>query len=295
MPNSQFLYEVTPLHIDDAMYIAERHKESFTFPIHTHNAYELNFLERAGGALRVVGDSTEVIGDYDLVLIASPSLEHAWRQHECQSKDIFEITIQFNPINDTIDGLLRTNPFKPIRRMLADARQGIVFNMAAIMYIYKDLINLCKTPNSCDMALKFISILNKLATYGSYRQLAAKSYTSNEEQHDNKRMTKVIEYIEEHYMDEVKLKDCADVACISTGAFSRFFKQHTGKTLSDYVIDVRLGHACRDLIESSETISQISFNCGYNNISNFNRIFRSKKGCSPTEFRANYMKKKIII
>ena len=266
-----------------------------------------------GGALRVVGDSTEVIGDYDLVLIASPSLEHAWRQHECQSKDIFEITIQFNPINDTIDGqhtayrlerigaqqavdgLLRTNPFKPIRRMLADASQGIVFNMAAIMYIYKDLINLCKTPNSCDMALKFISILNKLATYGSYRQLAAKSYTSNEEQHDNKRMTKVIEYIEEHYMDEVKLKDCADVACISTGAFSRFFKQHTGKTLSDYVIDVRLGHACRDLIESSETISQISFNCGYNNISNFNRIFRSKKGCSPTEFRANYMKKKIII
>lgn len=194
-----------------------------------------------------------------------------------------------------MDGLLRSKSFKPIHRMLADAKRGIVFNMTAIMYVYSDLIDLCKIPNSCEMILKFISILNNLATHGNYRQLAAKSYTSPGEQHDNKRMTKVIEYIEEHYMDEVKLKDCADVACISTGAFSRFFKQHTGKTLSDYVIDVRLGHACRMLIDSNETIAQVSFNCGYNNISNFNRIFRSKKGCSPSEFRANYMKKKIII
>lgn len=295
MPNSQFLYEVTPLKREDAMYLAERHKESFTFPIHTHEAFELNFLERAGGALRIVGDSAEVIGDYDLVLVANPSLEHAWKQHECKSKDIFEITIQFNPIHKDMDGLLSTNPFKPIHKMLADAKQGIVFNMAAIMFVYAELIELCKTSNNCDMILKFIGILNKLATHGNYRQLAAKSYATTGEQHDNKRMTKVIEYIEEHYMDEVKLKDCAYVACISTGAFSRFFKQHTGKTLSDYVIDVRLGHACRDLIDSNETISQISFNCGYNNISNFNRIFRSKKGCSPSEFRANYMKKKIII
>ena len=82
---------------------------------------------------------------------------------------------------------------------------------------------------------------------------------------------------------------------MSEGAFCRFFKLHTGRRLSDYIIDIRLGYATRMLIDTTDTISEISFKCGYNNLSNFNRIFRRKKGCSPTEFRNNQHKIKIII
>ena len=78
-------------------------------------------------------------------------------------------------------------------------------------------------------------------------------------------------------------------------AFSRFFHLHTHKTVSEYTIDIRLGHATRMLVDSSHSVAEICYACGFNNISNFNRIFKKKKGCSPTVFRENYHKSKIII
>ena len=82
---------------------------------------------------------------------------------------------------------------------------------------------------------------------------------------------------------------------MTPAAFSRFFRMRTGKTVSDYMIDIRLGHAARLLVDSPTSVAEICYNCGFNNISNFNRIFKKKKGCSPTAFRDNYHKSKIII
>ena len=78
-------------------------------------------------------------------------------------------------------------------------------------------------------------------------------------------------------------------------SFSRFFKLRTGKTLSDYMIDIRMGHAARKLIDTTTSISEISYDCGFNNISNFNRIFKKKKVCSPKEFRDSYRKRKMLV
>ena len=72
------LHEITPLVETDALYIADRHKKEFSYPVHNHDVFELNFVENAAGVKRIVGDSSEVIGDFDLVLITSPTLEHAW-------------------------------------------------------------------------------------------------------------------------------------------------------------------------------------------------------------------------
>lgn len=77
--------EITPLSERDCFYIADRRKTEFTYPIHCHAEYELNFTEHASGVRRVVGDSAEVIGDYDLVLITGKELEHVWEQHVCGS------------------------------------------------------------------------------------------------------------------------------------------------------------------------------------------------------------------
>lgn len=96
-------------------------------------------------------------------------------------------------------------------------------------------------------------------------------------------------------MDEIRLSALADMAGMSPSAFSRFFKLHTGRNLSDYIIDIRLGYASRMLVDTSLSISEVSFDCGFNNLSNFNRIFKRKKGCSPSEFRENYHKTRIIV
>ena len=108
-------------------------------------------------------------------------------------------------------------------------------------------------------------------------------------------MLKVKNFIAKNYMDEIRLGTLADIAGMSPSAFSRFFKLHTGRTLSDYVIDMRLGYASRMLVDTSKSVAEICYECGFNNLSNFNRIFKKKKDCSPTEFRENYHKTRIII
>ena len=102
-------------------------------------------------------------------------------------------------------------------------------------------------------------------------------------------------FISNNYMEEVRLAQLADIAGMSPSAFSRFFKLHTGRNLTDYIIDIRLGAASRMLVDTSRSVSEISYQCGFNNLSNFNRIFKKKKNCSPTEFRENYRKTRIIV
>ena len=102
-------------------------------------------------------------------------------------------------------------------------------------------------------------------------------------------------FISKNYADELRLPQLAEIAGMSASAFSRFFKLHTGRNLSDYIIDIRLGYATRLLVDTSRSISEISFQCGFNNLSNFNRIFKRKKGCAPSEFRENYHKTRIVV
>ncbi|MFA6718616.1 MAG: AraC family transcriptional regulator, partial [Prevotella sp.] len=138
MRRSQVLHEITPLMDKDALYIADRHKKEFTYPIHNHEVFELNFVEHASGACRTVGDNRETIGEYDLVLITSPNLEHVWEQADCTSEDIHEITLQFK-FGGEGDTFFEKAPFNDIRDMLLEARKGLCFELSAIMKVYEKL------------------------------------------------------------------------------------------------------------------------------------------------------------
>ena len=120
-------------------------------------------------------------------------------------------------------------------------------------------------------------ILYDLSQCKGARTLATNSYAKINIQDDSKRILKVKTYIHDHYMDDIRLGTLADLAGMSTSAFSRFFKLHTGNTLREYLINIRLGNAARLLLDTSESIANISFFCGFNNLSNFNRIFKDRK------------------
>ena len=281
----------------DALYIADRHKSEFSYPVHNHDVFELNFVENAAGVKRIVGDSNEVIGDYDLVLITNPTLEHAWEQHECKSNDIREITIQFNfgaGITEA-DYFFGKTPFESIRHMLKEAQKGMAFPMSSIMNVYERLSGLSQITDRFTALMEFLNILHTLSLCTGARTLATTSYAKVNIEDDSRRILRVKKYISDNYMYELRLKSLADLANMSESAFCRFFKLHTGRRLSDYIIDIRLGYATRLLIDTTETIAEISFKCGYNNMSNFNRIFKRKKGCSPTEFRNSHHKIKVIV
>lgn len=288
------IHEITPLMGKDVLYIADRHKKEFTYPIHNHSVYELNFVENAKGVRRIVGDSQEVIGDYDLCLITSPDLEHVWEQNECHSDDIREITVQFD-FSMSDETLFGRNPYASITRMMQEAKRGLSFPLQAIMKVYGMLDTLSSVKDGFYAVQQFLTILYELSRCENARTLASSSYAKVTVEDDSRRILKVKNFISKNYMDELRLPELASLAGMSSSAFSRFFKLHTGRNVSEYIIDLRLGYAARMLVDTAKSISEIGFDCGFNNLSNFNRIFKKKKGCSPSEFRESYHKTRIIV
>lgn len=294
MEDIRVIHEIPPLMSKDALYIADRRKKEFTYPIHNHEVFELNFVEHAAGVLRTVGDSSEVIGDYDLVLITSPELEHVWEQHTCRNDNIREVTIQFF-LDLSDDGYLAKTPFLSLRKMLLQARRGISFPMDDIMRVYTLIDTLSSVKDGFYAVMQFMTILYELSKSKHIHVLATNSYAKVESESDSRRVLKVKNYIAKNYMDEIRLSTLADIAGMSPSAFSRFFKLHTGRNLSDYIIDMRLGYASRRLVDTSDGVAEICFACGFNNLSNFNRLFKKHKGCSPSKFRENYHKTRVIV
>lgn len=286
--------EITPLSERDCFYIADRHKSAFDYPIHCHPEFELNYIERGAGVRRTVGDNTETIGDLDMVLIAGSELEHVWEQGSCTGTDIREITIQFSA--DILpEALLRRNQFDSIRSMLERAQCGLAFPVPTIMRVYSKLDSLISHQKGFGAVLEFFGILYELSLSEDARQLSSSAFARAATHSESRRVAKVQEYITRHFHDDIRAEQLADLIGMSPVSFSRFFRQRTGRTLTNYVIDLRIGTAARMLVDSEQTVAEICYDCGFNTLSNFNRLFRKYKGCSPTEFRESYHKKKVIV
>ena len=292
--NKHIITEISPLSEKDCLFIVERYKTEFTYPLHNHKEYELNFVENGAGVRRIVGDSVEEIGDYDLVLLCGDNLEHVWEQGNCQSKQIREITIQFSP-DLFSDNFIAKKQFTSIRKMLDSAQKGLSFPLHAVMKVYSTIDSLLKGEPGFYQFVKFLTILYELSICDDARTLSSSSFARSKTASDSRRVQKVEEYINLHYTEEIRLSQLAELTDMTPVSFSRFFKLRTGKSLSDYIIDIRLGHATRQLVDSTKTVAEICYECGFNNLSNFNRIFKKKKGCSPKEFREIYYKKKIFV
>lgn len=290
------LKEVTPLSEKDCFYIVERHKGEFLFPLHSHEDFELNFIEGGAGIRRIVGDSVEDIGDYELTLVANGELEHAWEQGACTNPDVREITIQFSPGLFGPELLSRTQFFS-IRRMLERAALGVNYSMSAVMKVYHWLDGLASMGDRFEQFLVFLNIMYELSKDEAARTLGSSVFALHEIEKpgDIDRLRKIKEYVAAHYMEDLRLDDIARMAGMAPSAFSRFFRQQSGRTLTEYVIDIRLGNAARLLVDSPMTIADICYACGFNNLSNFNRTFKAHKGNTPREFRALFKKNRVFV
>lgn len=288
--------EVAPLSDKDCFYIADRtSKGQFTYPVYRHAEFELNFTAFATGVKRVVGDSIEVVGEYDLVLIANKNLECVWEQNECVSQEVRQITIQFSS-DLFLSNFLNKNQFDSIRRMLDKAQKGLCFPMQAIMKVYKSLDTLATEKDGFYAGIKFLIILYELSQFcDESHALSSSSFAKIGVRSESRRVQKVQEYVNTHYNEDIRLEQLADLSGMTPVAFSRFYKQRTGKSVTDYIIDMRLGHAIRLLVDSEMPIYEICYDCGFNNVSNFNRIFRKKKEYSPKEFRGNHRRRRLIV
>ena len=201
---SRVFTEIPLLSEKDCFHIVERHKSEFTYPLHQHKEYELNFIENGSGVRRIVGDSVEEISDYELVLIGGENLEHVWEQGNCKSKDIREITIQFS--QDIFSGeLLSRNQFASIKRMLRRAEHGLAFPISSIMKVYSILDGLAFEQDRFVQFLKFLYVLYELSVSDEPRILASSSFAHSSRSMESRRVQKVKQYINDNYAKPLKL------------------------------------------------------------------------------------------
>jgi len=276
--------EITPLAPDDSFLVFDRVKQEFDFPIHFHPEYELNFIFNGKGVRRVVGDSLEEIGDIELVMVG-PNLVHGWQTHNCKSKRIHEITLQFH--NDLFDQkMLDRRIFKPIKDLFLRSNFGILFSEKIAEDLKPRIMNLSKI-DSIDYLMELISILQDLANSRNQRLLSTQS-ANNKKFENSKQIKKVYEYIHENFNRKISLNEISELVNMSPVSFNRFIKKRTGKTFIEYTNDTRISYATRWLIETDLSISEISYKCGFNNIANFNRVFKKVKNITPSEFREEF-------
>ena len=296
MINTELFKEVSPLSSKDCFILIERQKTNFNFPIHIHPECELNFIENAKGAQRIVGDSIEEIDEEELVLVTNPHLEHAWKDYRNVSKNIHEITIQFHPDLLT-DTFLNKNQMISIRQLFRHAERGVAFSRESIAKVRPLLKTLTCENDSFYSLFKLLIILHELSIDKGMRELSTGQFAANvmHQHSSDESLGRVMDYLSRHYSEVIRLSEVAEMVNMSESSFCRFFKQHTSKSFIDFLTDIRLGAASRALIDSSLSIAEIGYDCGFNNLSNFNRIFKKKKGVTPSEFRDNYRKNKTII
>jgi AraC-like DNA-binding protein len=276
--------EITPLSQGDCLLVFDRLKSRFDFPVHFHPEYELNFIFQALDAERIVGDHKSLIGEYELVLVG-PNIYHGWMNGQCKSKQIHEITIQFH--RDLIhESLLNRNMMKPIRDMLINASHGILFSEKITRQIASKLIELSQ-KNGMETFIELISILHFLSV-SENKKILCTSASNASDYTNSDHLRKVCEYISKNYQEKIKVNEVAKILNMTEITLSRLMKKRTGRSFVDFVNDYRIGFATRWLTETSQTIAEIAFRCGFYNISNFNRIFKKCKGCTPGEYRENF-------
>lgn len=276
--------EITPLCGQDSFLLFDRVKDVFDFPIHFHPEMELNFIAKGKGLCRVMGDSMEEIGDLELVLVGS-GLYHGWEQHNCVSTGVHEITIQFH--NDLFgESLLQRSIMKPVREMFARSARGILFSQETIKSLEPRILKVSKLEGF-EYFMELLSLFYDLANSKNQRLLSTTAQKIGKlEKSDRSQL--LYDYVQENYHSKIMLEDISDLLNMSTVSFNRFIKKRTGKTFVEYLNDVRIGYASRWLIEKDLSISEIAFICGFNNIANFNRIFKKIRRRTPTQYRSDF-------
>jgi AraC-like DNA-binding protein len=257
-----------------------RREERFAFTWHFHPEYELTLITEGSGTL-FAGDTIEEYAAGDLVLIG-PDLPHTYAStpdrpaHEA-------VVAQFR------GDFLGTEAFRvpelaPVATLLDRARRGLRFPRAVDVGVFATLDRL-PPP---EQTLTLLSTLVRLSAVPEARPLASAHYspTLNRSAHD--RTTAVIRFLQAEYGRPVGLEDVARAAHLSPAAVSRLFRRTTGTTITAYLNTLRVNAACRLLVETDRRIADVAADCGYQNLSHFNRRFRRLKGMSPREYRARF-------
>lgn len=258
---------------------------------HYHREIELIHFAKGSGT-QFVGDNICHFKAGDVVLIGS-DLPHYWSFDDCffdaNSPEAADVRVAH--FNDDFWGttFLELPENTPIRLLLQRARQGIVVLGTARLHVQKLLEELLVSDGTKRIIL-LAETLMAIAHADETRLLSSVGFSPHFQREEKDRINSIYEFAIRHFKQRVSLREVAGVAGMSSNAFCRYFKSRTGKTFSRFIMEIRVGHACKLLIETNMNVKQICYESGFHNFAGFHKYFKQITGKSPLNYQRTYLK-----
>lgn len=256
---------------------------------HFHSEYQL-FTVLKGRGTRFIGDDMQTFREGDMVL-TGPNLPHLWKNDKeyhdpANGLETHGIVIYFqdNFLNNSV---FEIEEFDGIAQMLRKSLRGIEVKGNTNLLIREMMIDMLEMKGAKSL-IHLLKILNLMVDSSDCKMIADSAYINTNRESEKDRMGQVYEYVMQNFQGKVSLEEAAQLSNMSVSAFSRFFKSRVNKSFSDFLTDVRISHACKLLHESDLNISEISYECGFFTLSNFNKLFRERIKKTPMEYRKEF-------
>lgn len=253
--------------------------EQFPWQYHYHPEYEIVCVLKGGGT-RHVGNHFSNYEHGDLVLIG-PNLPHAGfglNAHGLHE----EIVIQIK--EDVFrDAVLQRPEMAPVTALLEKSKYGISFTGKAKQEVTKKIQKLIKLP-PFEKFIELLKVLHSMSVTEEYELLNPSSALSQLTRKNNVRLQDILAYVEKHYNEEIDIKKAASIANLSVPSFCNYFKKLMSFTYTDFINQYRIQRACM-MLKQEKTIAEISFDCGFNNVAWFNKVFKSILHKTPTQYK----------
>ncbi|WP_299550511.1 AraC family transcriptional regulator [Seonamhaeicola sp.] len=256
--------------------------KSFGVHWHYHPEVEICYIKQGEGH-RIIGDSIEPFTRDDLVLVGS-NLPHTWVSSEIfnkSSKHMEVYVIQFH----AKDILNQSIEFKGLFDLLDRSKRGLSFDLTKEKK-FKSLLLKVDKRTGLEKYLALINLLNLMATSEARKELVSKVYVPDYSKKAEGRIEKVCNYLHDNYRERITIEEVSDLVSMNQASFCRFFKKYIGKTVIEYINDLRINYACYQLQNSSIPIYKIAFDSGYQSITQFNKVFKRMVNDTPKNYRS---------
>jgi AraC-like DNA-binding protein len=262
----------------------------FTTPFHFHDYCELNYVKKSFGK-RIVGDCINNFSEGDLVLM-SPNLPHVWYNDPeilaKASNSCAQAIVTYFPI-DFLDKLSNDKIlFSKRQNLFNRADRGLFFYGETKRKVANHLERLVKL-SGLQMVIEFLNVVDLLLHSKEYKLLASVSYRHSFNKRDTERMHQIYKFIMNNFKEPISLTTISSIANMTPPAFCNFFKMRMQMSFTRFLNEIRIGHACKLLENEDTSISDVCYESGYQNFTNFNKFFKEITGKTPGKYRKEYL------
>ncbi len=262
---------------------------------HYHPEVELILFHKGGGT-QFVGDHIKRFGPGDIVLVGA-NLPHYWRYDDIY----FEDTRQETPYSTVIhftetfwgDRFITLPENKPLKAVLEKAKRGFMLSSQANPLVVEGIQKL-HTAEGPYRIIYLMECLLAIASSGEAQLLSSLGFQSNFSSAESERINAIYEYTLKHFQQKIPLEEIASVAGLVPNSFCRYFKSRAGKSFSQFLTEIRVGYACKLLLDERMSVKQLCYESGFNNFTCFHKNFKSITGKSPLDYQKTYASKPAV-